>query len=629
MIVLRWKKYRDWRLKPKLLVFAAVFILGSLYSVTFISYTKYTEDFESQSSDSVQQIIGQVSYNIDTYLDDLNRLSLALYMNDFVMEALEDEDGGSALSRLQKRRLIEEFLDQMMIYPRGDINRVFIITNTIYSSGRIQVDIDDSGLFKQFGWYKQALVSPEPIFVPAHMQQMVNNRGPKVFSIVRQLRSTRNSDKVLGVIKVDANYTGIENIVRKVNMGAYGGLFIIDNKETVIYGSTGKLEAVHFYRSIQQSGQKTLKVDYNGEPYLLNSTLLPRSDWTIVAVNSLTELNAKATKTRNFGLWMALACAALAFCVLWWFLQKFLRPLLNVVRLMRTVERGDLNVRFPDKRGDEVGYLGLSFNALVSRIRTMLEENTQLVKQVYETELLQKEAQVLALHSQIKPHFIFNTLNMISLQMQMGKTDKSIGHIQQLSSILRSMTRSDKDITLQREIELLRAYLSIQSGRYEGRLDYEIDIDPSLSQVNVPALLFQPIVENAVIHGCETKRGKTTVRIASRETDSKLLFVIEDTGIGMDEETLERVRHKLALSEDAEHPAAHEAGHPAEHAAEHPAAHEPSRSGTGIGLLNVNKRIKLKYGAGYGLTVDSTLHEGTAVTVALPKPGREWRSYDV
>jgi two-component system, sensor histidine kinase YesM len=600
--VVRMKKYRDWTLKKKLLVFSAVFSLVSLYLVSFISYTKYTRDSQLQSSNHVQQIIEQVSFNLDSYLDDLYRLSLSPYHNDEIMEALEETEPTSSLVQLQKRRLIEDYLEEMMIYPRNDINRVFIISNEIYSSGRYQVGVDSTGLYTEFEWYKQAMASPDIVFVPAHMQQMVNNQGPKVFSIVKQLRSRRDNNIKLGVIKVDANYSGIESIARKVNMGSLGGLFITDNRKNIIYGSTSQLDAAYFFDRILESSRPSFQVTYNKEKYLVNSTRLPRSDWSIIAVSSLTELNARARETRNFGLWIAMICAGLAFCVLLWFLNRFLKPLLNIVRLMKKVERGDLTVRFPDKRGDEVGYLGTSFNALVSRIGSMLEENTQLIKQVYVTELLQKEAQVMALHNQIKPHFIFNTLNMISLEMQIGMQEKAIDHIQGLSSILRSMTLWDKDIPLQREIELLYAYLNIQSSRYDGRLDYDIQIDPLLYSYPVPALLFQPIVENAVIHGCENKREKTTLRIFSEAKENKLLFVIEDTGIGMDRETLAQLRQKLSLMADDE-------------LAD---AQGSSRRGTGIGLLNVDKRIKLKYGADYGLTVNSTWQEGTTVIITLP-----------
>ncbi|AIQ12596.1 sensor histidine kinase [Paenibacillus durus] len=604
----KWKRYRYWSIKKKLLFFSVLFILGSVFLASILSYSKYTMDFEQQSSEQVQQIIAQVSYNIDTYLDDLFRLTLSPYMNDGVMQTLEEDVHDSQLAQLKKRRFIDNYLEEMMIYPRKDINRVFILTDEIYTVGRMPISVDYDSRFHEFDWYRLAMSTQDSIFVPTHTQQMVKNGGPKVFSIVKQLRSTRDTEKILGAIKVDANYNGIAVICSKVDMGSGGGLFILDNNRNVIYRSTNRLNAVFFFNQVKASGKPTMTINQGGTSYLLNSTLLPRSNWTIVAVSSIKELNQKATETRNFGFFIALACSLLAFILMYFFVRRFLAPLLHIVKLMREVEQGNLQVSFPAQRNDELGHLGTSFNGLVSRVREMLEENTQLVKQVYEKELLQKEAQVQALYNQIRPHFLFNTLNLISMQMQTGKQDKAIDHLHKLSSMLRSMTRMDKDIPLQKELDLLKAYLSIQSSRYEGRLEYELKVDPALYDMPIPALLFQPIVENAVIHGCEAKREQTSIVIAGEKTASgEVLFTIRDSGQGMSPETLQKLRGKLEQAQP-DHPSAGEDQTP-----------DGARVGTGIGLVNVNKRIKLKYGSGYGIKVDSLQGQGTIVYILLPE----------
>ncbi|WP_410511673.1 sensor histidine kinase [Paenibacillus sp. BR2-3] len=605
----KWKSYRYWSIKKKLLFFSVLFILGSVYLNSILSYSKYTMDFEKQSSDQVQQIIAQVSYNLDTYLDDLFRLTLSPYMNDGVMQTLEEDTQSSPLAQLKKRRYIDSYLEEMMIYPRKDINRVFILTDEIYTVGRMPIGVDYDSRFQEFDWYKKAMTTQDSIFVPTHTQQMVKNEGPKVFSIVKQLRSTRDTQQKLGVIKVDANYNGIADICSKVDMGPDGGLFIVDENHNVIYRSTSRLNAEFFFDKVKASGKQTVTIKEDGTSYQLNSTVLPRSNWTIVAVSSIKVLNQKAAETRNFGYIIALACSLLAFILMYFFIRRFLSPLLNIVKLMKEFEQGNLSVSFPAHRNDEMGYLGTSFNGLVSRVNEMLDENTQLVKQVYETELLQKEAQVQALYNQIRPHFLFNTLNMISMQMQTGKQDKAIDHLHKLSSMLRSMTLMDKDIPLQKEIELLKAYLSIQSSRYEGRLEFDLNIDPALQRMSIPALLIQPIVENAVIHGCEAKREKTNILISAENTArNEVLITIRDSGLGMNMETLQKLRDKLEQN-DLENQISREqeSGN--------------NLTGTGIGLLNVNKRIKLKYGPEFGIKVDSIQGQGTTVYIHLPGTG--------
>ena len=191
---------------------------------------------------------------------------------------------------------------------------------------------------------------------------------------------------------------------------------------------------------------------------------------------------------------------------------------------------------------------------------------------------------------------------MISLLIQSGKEEQAVDQINKLSSLLRSMTTWDKEITIQQEISLLEAYLSIQSSRFDGRLEYTITIANSLSSYYIPALLLQPAVENAVIHGCEMKKEKTIIRIYSDEDDTNLYFYVHDNGKGIDADMLVKLRERvdsLVYNDDLQ-------------GLNHSA-------GTGIGLINVNKRIKLKYGKEYGLKIDSTPEIGTCVTIRLPK----------
>jgi len=604
---LKFKKYKDWSIKFKLLIISTLLILCSVFFVSLFSYIQYTKDFEEQSAGRIQQIIEQVSLNIDAYIDDLFRLSISPYFNKAVMAALEDSTNSSEMEQLNRIRLIEGFLDDMMITPRKDIIRVFVITDTIYSGSRIQTSIDESIDFHNFGWYKEALKAHIPIFVPVQMEQLVKAPKFKVFSVVNQIRSTRNTDRVLGVIKVDANYAGIQAICSKVNMGNEGNLYIIDGNKNIIYTSANDkdnpdMKYIDLYEKIQHT-QKTHFTTYIGKkPFLINFTKIGRPNWTVVAVNSINELNKKASYTRNIAFFMAFVCSFFAILVLIIFIKRFLNPLLAIVKLMKEVQHGNLSVIFCGAGNDEIGYLGSSFNTMVSKISEMIEQNTNLIKEVYEAKFLQKEAQINALYSQIRPHFIYNTLNMISLMVQCGKYEKAVDIINKLSSILRTMANQDKDTTLKSEIDLLNSYLSIQSSRYDGRLEYSIDIDKSLFSYTIPSLIFQPIVENSVIHGCEIKKDKTFIRIYNTEEDGCIVFNIYDNGKGMEPEVLKNLQENIDKMENTSTENAKFSG-----------------SKSGIGLINVNKRIKIRFGQKYGLKISSIAGIGTCVKIVLPK----------
>lgn len=568
-------------------------LLGSVFLESYLSYTQYTRDLERQSSVKVQQIIEQVALNIDTYLDDLYRLTLFPYRNAAIMKALEEEGDRSELGQLEKRRLIEGFLDEALIYPRKDILRVSIMTDSIYSSARLPSSLVPNEDVESYDWYKRALSSQEYIFVPASAQPAGEGNVP-VFSIVKQLRSITDTQTIIGVIKADANYNGIADIAGRVQMGEDGGLFILDDNNHFVYSSDDSFRETVL--SALDKGE-----DAHGE-YLLNRAEITRIGWSIVAVNSVAEMKRGAVQTRNTAFLFAIGSAMFGIAVLVFLIRKFLAPLLSVVKLMKEVEHGRLDVAFRSDRQDEMGYLGSAFNRLVGKIDGMLSENTRLVKEVYESKLLQQEAQINALYSQIRPHFLFNTLNLISLTMQSGEQDKAITHINRLSSILRSMSQWGKEIPLGKEVELLHAYLGIQSSRYDGRLSYTIDVAASMHGIDVPALLLQPIVENAVVHACERQKSQTTISVRARIEAELFVIEVRDDGPGMDERTLTDLRHKVDGLRDSD-------GGNAAHA--------------GIGLVNVNKRLKAKYGAAFGLRIDSAPGQGTIVTVTMPAPGEK------
>jgi len=281
--------------------------------------------------------------------------------------------------------------------------------------------------------------------------------------------------------------------------------------------------------------------------------------------------------------------------VLFLFIRRFLKPLFGIVELMRKVEKGDLTVRQEIDAHDEIGYLGSSFNRMLQHVGTMMERNTALVREVYEAKYLQKEAQYEALSGQIRPHFLNNTLNTVSLLIRSGETEKAVDNIGKLGFLLRGMSHMDREIPLSAEISFMEAYLGLQKSRFEGRLEFEVEISRNLESYRVPALLLQPLVENAVIHGCEGKRDATRIRIFDTVESESLVLHILDDGCGIPAERLERIRASLSSTTPLD-----------------------DESDGSIGLLNVHRRIRNRFGDSYGLIVDSQAGGGTHVRVVLP-----------
>lgn len=592
----------------KLLVGTSLLIVCPVLIASTVSYSQYTGNLEQKSAEANYQTIVQLSYSLGSYLDQLFQVSGTVYYNNDLMNSLSSS-ASTGYAGLQKEWTLEEQLGETFISPRDDILSAYIFADgQVYRAGVYNLSVNPGIDYRSLSWYQSALKSDTAIYVPTHTDEFVSDPHHPVFSVVRRINSITKTGKLLGVLEINVDYSTIRSICDQIQPGAGGGLLIEDQNRSVIYSSVQGKDDRALYDLVEKNRRKYFTATVQGRQYILGSIAVPDANWTIISLSSVKELNKSAAQTRNITFLIALLCAVPALVLLFLYIRGFLRPLLRIVALMKDVQGGNLDVSFPEKRKDEIGYLGSSFNKMVGEISGMIQENTRLVREVYETRLLQNEAQINALYSQIKPHFLFNTLNMISLLIRCNKSGEALGSIEKLSDLLRGMTHSNRDITVREELGLLEAYLGIQSTRYGDRLTYGIDIDPGLYGYVIPALTFQPIVENTIVHGCEKQNKNIHIRISSHIGARTVEFVLEDNAGGMGPETLATLRGEISRAQyESRRPDAGSAG--------------PPKGGRGIGLLNVNQRLKMKFGDEYGLLIESADETGTRIRLVLPKYG--------
>ena len=234
-------------IKQKLLVMISALILVSVLAVTVLTYENYSADLITQSAQATSQLLEQLGINVDTYLSELFRLCLSPYFNKRVMEALE-QTPVTAADKLAKRRVIEDYLTEVMTLPRSDILRAHIVSDEVYSSSKTRYSADIPRDYASVDWYRQALASKDAVFVPAHTETQ-GTMSVSVFSIVQRLNSTRDNGKTVGVIRVDANYNGIKTVCDRAGTGDGSALYILDQAGSEIYhadrtGKTGMLAQV-------------------------------------------------------------------------------------------------------------------------------------------------------------------------------------------------------------------------------------------------------------------------------------------------------------------------------------------------------------------------------------------------
>lgn len=594
----------------KLVTMICLFHILSISAVSYLNYQRYSRQVTEQTIEQTQQIIEQTGSNINIYLNELNRLTLAPYYNDDVLESLELSPV-SADEQLNVSRTIGDFLASVMTLPRDEILRVYIMNDkNIYSYTRTPYEMADFTSYQESSWYKQAALQTKPIYIPPHLEKAFGSKKTPVFSIVRPIRSKKDNDVLLGVIKVDADYSGIRKICDRVELKKGGALIILNDENQIIYQTSEQFspDFLSFFSPLGTTTKDRFFTGPDGRQYIWNHYAIASSGLKIIALNSYSELMEPMKENMRKTILLTLACIMASITVFTLFIRKFLAPLNTIIQLMKKVEGGNLNVQAPVRSKDEIGYLTLSFNRMVDHLKEFVHRNTQLVKQIYETNYLYKASQYNALCSQIKPHFMYNTLNTISLLVKCNENAKAVSAIEAFSSYLGGIMNADKEIPLENEIQICLAYLSIMQMRYEDKLTYRIEAAPCLNQCQIPSLSLQTLVENAVKHGCEKCRGNVHIDLAASLEPDGYQIRISDNGPGIPPDKLCEINARLQdnSSLDEELPAAM------------PDSHNARPQGS-IGLINICRRLQLKFGKDALIQIDSACGAGTTVTLHIPE----------
>jgi two-component system sensor histidine kinase YesM len=252
---------------------------------------------------------------------------------------------------------------------------------------------------------------------------------------------------------------------------------------------------------------------------------------------------------------------------------------------MARVQEGDFDaadLEIPSE--NEIGSLTISFNVMTHKIQELMEQN------IHEQEEKRK-SEMKALQSQINPHFLYNTLDSIIWMAEGRKNEEVVLMTASLARLLRqSISNEDEVVSVGQEVEYARSYLTIQKMRYKDKLEFIIDVDPCISEVPIVKLVLQPIIENAIYHGLKYKESKGMLILRGYQKEKDVVLEIIDDGVGMDEETLTHIFEK----------------------------HKVNYHSNGVGVYNVQQRLRLYYGSQYGLTYRSEKGKGTTATILIP-----------
>lgn len=243
----------------------------------------------------------------------------------------------------------------------------------------------------------------------------------------------------------------------------------------------------------------------------------------------------------------------------------------------------------------DIKRLAVTLNQLFDSERQLTDTLLAANKQIYESQLAQNKLELQFLRSQINPHFIYNTLEVIRSISVVHRNDEIAEMVKSLAAILRYSIKGEESVALRDELHIIRCYLSIQTIRFGHRFDYAIDVSPDAESLLIPRMCLQPLVENAFTHGLENKLSDGMLRIVSRIEEDELVISVSDNGFGLSPEKTEELNRLIHQSE----------------------LDQPSNT-SGVGLINVARRIQIARGNEFGMYISSALQVGTTVTLKLP-----------
>lgn len=366
-----------------------------------------------------------------------------------------------------------------------------------------------------------------------------------------------------------------------------GKLFILDSKGRVIFTSDPDLkfigEEYQYYNKIKGITNQKILLD---KPNIVRTYSIDNDKITVV--NTLPEdfVWKKLSGLRKEMIMMLVISLVVGIIITFAISYFFNIRIKTLIKYMKKVQNGDLEVKIPIRSSDEIGQLSIIFNEMCHKLNNFINRE-------YFAEISRKNSELDVLQSQINPHFLYNTLESIKMKAVIEGQDEISNMITILGSIFRwNVKTKDKIVRLEDEIEYITSYLELIKYRFDGKLDVEINISEDILNLGIPKLIMQPIVENSVVHGISNIEGIGRIVIDVSRNEDLLDISIFDNGIGMDENSLQELSSDLNERNNREY--------------------------YKIGIKNVHDRIRLIFGIDFGLNISSRIGEGTTVKMRIP-----------
>ncbi|AIQ39282.1 membrane protein [Paenibacillus sp. FSL R5-0912] len=564
------------KLRSKLIVIYIVCVFIPIILTNVMFYQVTTVNIKNQKTADAEQAMTLLQAELRTVIEDAAGISYLYSIDRQLLQHLNT-------TYVSNDRYVESLNAISNLFNRTDtenkiISSSVIMTDnpTVLASGNI---IRLEAEMRNKDWYNQINNTHPHLFVT-----------PESISVIQRLTESR-FDTYEHVLKIDLNMNHIKQIL---DLSSFSGdFYILDPSGQARFGrlSSGQpSELITQGRTISLDEiPRPNKAIVIGKTYQNNRYLV---GWSVYGVLDEEIILSDVRQSGQFILWFAGINFIVPTIVILIISRSIHTRIKSILKHMKSVKGNNFELIPYHRERDEVGELAVEFNRMSIRIENLINDVYVAEIQKKELELRQRQAQLHALHSQINPHFLFNALETIRMRSLMKGETQTARTIQNMAKIFRkSIQWKSSFVTIREELELIESFLEIQKYRFDSKLDYHIEVDQSLLDIEIPKMAFLPFVENASIHGIENIAGIGYINIQIAQENGQLVFVIVDNGKGMDQEKIIELHHYF----EAE-----------------------SAMGDSIGMKNVITRLRIYYGESFNFTIDSESGGGTRVLLRLP-----------
>ena len=560
---------------------AAEIVFASL--VTLSLYQRMKAQYISSVTEEAEIIVDQTAAAVEDYLQRMIKLSDSLYYGVIKNADLKDP------STAEKATILYDS-------EKERISNIGVFSGT----GELEFAVPaarvaDSVSVKELPLFSEALTRPDALlFSPPHVQRtFAGSEGQYRWglTLARAVEIRERASTHQGVLMMELLYSGLQQYFDNVSIGTHGYIYMIGSDGEILYHprmqliESGIEEESQLAASAVRDG--TYSERYRGENRHVTVKTVGYTGWKLAGVTSDRRFYLNNQKNLLFmGFIIGLLAYILAL-VNAYISSRITTPIRKLEHSVNVIESGDLEAEVYIGGAEEIRHLGTSVQKMADRIRGLMQD----IVTEHET---RRRTEFDALQSQINPHFLYNTLDIIVWMIENEEKEKAVQIVTALGRFFRiSLSRGRSIIPVKDELEHVRNYLMIQQNRFKNKFTYRVEADDAVLPMASVKLILQPIVENAIYHGMEFMDGDGEILVKAELKDGCTVMTVRDNGLGMTEETVEKL-----LSGDQ--------------------PHAPSRRGSGIGVRNVHERIRIYFGEDYGLSIVSEPDEGTKVTIRMP-----------